>query len=405
MAFAVVQALIIFLLISKLIQRVNKKLNTIIIFISLALLIICLTPYLFSGVSFSDKGDNYLPIVEPGIFLFAVVTLGLIFYSILLLIKKYFKSLGIIKNQLRLIILGLIIMYAGIIYFSFINVVVFNNSNYVYLVSFFTLPFIILTTYSILRYRFMDIKVVIKKGVVYGISLIIALSIYTYLVLVFKDTIEDSWNVNTTWTAAILIVLVALGFPPLKNLVEKAVNKLFKGKKSIDLAVAEVKEKISHESNFENLVGIIKKEIKEYLDVDSIQLFVYDKQSGDFAGKNGDTGKSLSQKSSLPKYFNKYDEVLIAEEIPHLLNERQGKFEKEVLQQAEKEMKKNNFNLLMPVKTDQDVIAMVGFSGESKSFSVQDVEYLNKLREQVTFAIANALLYENAMKRVRGEAV
>lgn len=262
--------------------------------------------------------------------------------------------------------------------------------------------FALIIAYAMLRYRFLDTKVIIKKGLVYGISLIISLAVYTYLVLAFKETIEESWNVNTTWTAAILIVLVALGFPPLKNLVEKAVNKLFKGKKSIDLAVAEVKEKISNETDFENLVGIIKKEIKEYLLIENIQLFVYDKQFGDFAGKNGDTGKSLSQKSSLVKYFNKYDEVLITEEIPHLMNERQGKFEKEVLQQAEKEMKKNNFNLLMPVKTDRDVIAMVGFSGESKSFSVQDVEYLNKLREQVTFAIANALLYENAMKRIQG---
>lgn len=332
----------------------------------------------------------------------------LILYFILIggltFIRKLIKSSGIEKTQLKYITISYLISILILLFDSFYTVVEGPRSEDMDFIFFnFSILFVLIIGYVMIRYRFLDAKVIIKKGLVYGISLIIALAIYTYLVLAFKQTIEESWNINTTWTAAILIILVAVGFPPLKTLVEKVVNKLFKGRKSIDLAVAEVREKISHESDFENLVGIIKKEIKDYLQIENIQLFVLDRTSNDLIGKNGDTGKSISQKSNLIKYFNKYDEVLITEEIPHLMNERQGKFEREILQQAEKEMKKSNFNLVMPVKSDKEIIALVGFSGSARSFTVQDVDYLNKLREQITFAIANALLYQNAMKRIQGE--
>jgi len=318
-----------------------------------------------------------------------------------LFIKKLLKSKGNERIQLRYISFGYLSSISILLFDSIYTAIEGARSvEWDFLFFNATVLFAIMIAYAMLRYRFMDFRVVIRKSVIYGISLIITLAIYTYLVLVIKNSIEESWNVNSTWTAVILVALVALGFPPLKTLVEKIINKYYKGRKSIDLAVAEVKEKLSHETDFGNLINIIKKEIKEYLGIENIQFFVLDKMSNILIENNGDGGKSIFQKNNLIKYFEKYDEVLIIEEIAYLLNERSGKFEKESLQLAEKEMKKFSFNLVIPVKTDQNIIALIGLSGESRSYTVQDVNFLNKLREQITFAIANAFLYKEAMDRI-----
>ncbi len=319
-----------------------------------------------------------------------------------LFIKKLIKSKGIERVQLKYISFG---------YISSISVLLFDSiytayegartENWDFIFFNFTIIFAIIITYAMLRYRFMDIRVIVRKSIVYGFSLIIVLGVFAYFVLTFKQTIEESWNLNTSWTAGILIIIVAVGFPSLKTFVEKVVNKIFQDEKSIDLAVAEVKEKLSHETDFDNLIHIIKKEIKEYLQVENIQLFVLDKVNHNFKGKDNEVGKSIPQKSDLIKYFEKYDDVLITEEIPHLQNERSGKFEIEMLKQADKEIKKYNFRLAMPVIADKEIIAVLGFSGIGKSFTVQDIDYLNKLREQIAFAIANALLYKEAIDRIK----
>jgi hypothetical protein len=385
----------------------RKSILSIILIMTLVTFILSFTPYIFSDVELSSAGEAQMPIIAPGIILFIFVTIGAIIFSIILAFKKYVKGSGAIKLQLRYILSGLILMYAGIIYFSFINVVALQNSNYVYLGSLFTLPFIFFTAYTILRYRFMDIRVVIRKGLIYGISLIAALAVYTYVALTLKSTIEESWDVHPTWTASILIALVALGFPPLKKLVEKSINTLFKGRKSIDLAVKEVREKVVHETDFEKLVRLVSEEVKKFLEVDEVRLYLLNHQEKKYIYENDGAKESIEIGNDLVHYFEKYSDALVRDEVPHLMEEKEGKFEKERLQKVEKELKKRKMSLVLPLKTEEEVfgLLMLGEREKGQAYTIQDVKYLESLREQVGFTLANALLYKEAMARITANAV
>ncbi len=380
----------------------RKNILSIILIISLTTFILSFTPYIFSDVELSSVGEVQVPIVAPGIILFIFVTMGAIIFSIILAFKKFTKESGVTKLQLRYILYGLIFMYAGVIYFSFIQVVIFQNSNYVYLGSLFTLPFIFFTAYTMVRYRFMDIRVVIRKGLIYGISLIAALAVYTYIALTLKSSIEESWNVNPTWTAAILIALVALGFPPLKKLVEKSINTLFKGRKSIDLAVKEVREKVVHETDFEKLVRMVSGEVKKFLEVGEVRLYLINHQEKKYIYENNGIKESIEIGNDLVRYFDKYSDALVRDEVPHLMEEKEGKFEKERLQKAEKELKKSKVSLAMPLRTEEEVfgLLLLGEREQGQAYTIQDVKYLESLREQVGFTLANALLYKEAMARI-----
>ncbi|MFA6098627.1 MAG: hypothetical protein WCV50_02540 [Patescibacteria group bacterium] len=334
---------------------------------------------------------------------FIIIVVYFIFIGPISLIKKYKLVSTIEKSQIKYIIVGYLIAIISALTASGLNGLVGKVSNFTFtgLVS-ITIVFAIMSSYAMARYRLLDIKVVIKRGLIYIISLIVTLAIYTYVALLLRTTIENYWNITPGRTSIVLIALVALGFPPLKMLVEKAINSLFKGKKSIDLAVKELREAISRETDLEKLVKIISLKIKEYLGVEIAKLFILNHKEQRLIYENDDSNESIDLQNNLIKYFEKYNEPLIYEEIPHLLEERQGKFEKETLQKAEKEMKKFNASLVLPFNTEEEVfaLALLDQKKDKSTFTIQDVKFLVELREQAGITLANAVLYQEAVERI-----
>lgn len=284
------------------------------------------------------------------------------------------------------------------------NVVGFISQKLDLLITDISFLFVALVAYAMLRYRFMDVRVVIRRGTIYALSLLFSLAIYTYLALLLKDTIEQNWQVNPTWTAVILIALVALGFPPLKSIVEKAVNTLFKGRKSIDLAVKELQEKMTEKTDLDKIVNLISGEIRKYLEVNEVKFFIINHHNRQLVYPSEEGVDEVMERSNdLLRYFEKYREPLVRDEIGHVIEEREGEFEKDMLRQAEKELKKKKASLALPFFTEDEVFGVV-FLGErpqNKAYTVEDVKYLERLREQTQFVVANAILYKEAVERVR----
>lgn len=334
---------------------------------------------------------------------YAIIVFYYIVIALIPLAKKTKKASGTEKIQLRYITWSYLISTSIGLGFSLFFAYHTYISPLFGVADILTLIFAFGSSYAMLRYRFMDVHVIIRKGITYSISLLLTLAVYTYIALTLKETIEKSWNISTTWTAVILIGLVALGFPPLKNLVEKAINSLFKGQKSIDLAVKEVRDKIAEKTDLESLTNLIGAEVKKYLGVDEALIYVIDHKEQKYLVEDGEGAKSLELKNDLIRYFEKYSDILIYDEIPHLLEERTGKFEREMLQKAEKELKKHKASSALPFKTEEEIFGflLIGERSEGKAYTVQDVQFLEKVREQTAFTIANALLYKEAMARIK----
>jgi len=351
-------------------------------------------------VSINNFGFNVL--TGPLFTWYDFFAIALLSYSIFILLKLKSRVSGLKKNQYNYVSLGFIFPILLIIIFDFILPLFkfFHLASIDYLASFF---FVATISYGITRYRFMDIRVVIRKGIIYGISLIVTLAVYTYFALIFRDMIERSWNITPVWTMLIIIGLVALGFPLLKKIIESLVNSIFKGKESIDLAVKELKSKMAYESDFTNLIKLISKEIKSYLEVSAVEIYIVNKPEKKFIIENDELNKSLNSDSNLIKYFEVNKEVLVKDEIQHLLPEKQEKQDVEMLKIAERELGKQNAKLVMPLFTEDGVFGLVflGEKQDKQAFTVQDVRYLEQLREQVNFTIAHALLYRNTMASLK----
>lgn len=122
--------------------------------------LISLTPLVLKSVSSVSESGIILSINNGvAIPLFGFVSVGFVMFSLFLFVKKIFSK---IENNERsnyvIVFIGLFLMFLSIIIFNFIFPAVFNNSYYLQFGELFTFPFILLTSYSIYRYKLFNTK-------------------------------------------------------------------------------------------------------------------------------------------------------------------------------------------------------------------------------------------------------
>src|SRR3989339_43709 len=190
-------ALVIFLALYFVWFLSNKKFisKNVIIFFGLAifaLCFLCLTPgAIFQGREYlANNTYNYVMKATSLLFWYYAVLAPLLFLISYIFLRAYKKSRGLEKMRLKYVGFGLMValvtamitaIWVPLVYYIFTGAFEIGGATGVVILqtiaaistSFFSL----FSAYAITRYRFMDIKVVLKKSVVYGFSLCVSVLI------------------------------------------------------------------------------------------------------------------------------------------------------------------------------------------------------------------------------------
>ncbi|MEK7616343.1 MAG: ATP-binding protein [Patescibacteria group bacterium] len=157
-----------------------------VIVLTVITMLLTLTPFVFSGVKFVS-GEAPQPIVAPGIILFMLVAVLSIPISLFILIKKFLKADKEGRAPLKILLIGVIIMFASIIVFDFILPTVFQNTRFIPLSAVFTFPFVAFTAYAITKHHLLNIKVITTEiltfvlAIVSLVEVVVAKDIFTII--------------------------------------------------------------------------------------------------------------------------------------------------------------------------------------------------------------------------------
>ncbi len=171
------------------------------------------TKFLFSGVNIDDITNQRSPIIQPGMVVFVVVAIGSILAGLINLIIKYRKFIGRKRLLIGYLFIGIFIMFFLLIFNNLIVVVIFKYDSYVQLGPIYTLPFVLITTYAILKHQLFDIRVVIRKIVVYSVLLAVVFGVYSGVVSLLTSYLP----INQTMGSLVAALFIAFGFDPLKK--------------------------------------------------------------------------------------------------------------------------------------------------------------------------------------------
>lgn len=157
---------------------------------------LALSPYLFTGIY---QGTVDTPIPGPGMPLFILYAIGFVGSGLWLLIKKYQRANAEERKPLKFIMIGFLTMFVLIIIFNFFGVILFRSTSSNPYGPAFTLPFVALTTYAIIRHRLFNLKLIATELLVILILFVLIIEAF------FSNTMQEAA------LRAIFIAIVSAG--------------------------------------------------------------------------------------------------------------------------------------------------------------------------------------------------
>jgi signal transduction histidine kinase len=169
---------------------------------SLLTAILTLTPFVFTGITaLAPIGEVTNPSRGPGIVLFGLLTLGLLFSGLVLLFRKIGEAKDSTeKKQLWYIFVGMALTAFLILAFSMILPLFFNNLAYLPFSALSLLPFIGLVSYTIYKHRLFNMKIVGVQTLAFVLG-----------ILTFFEVLTTEDLLTLLFRCALLIAIVATG--------------------------------------------------------------------------------------------------------------------------------------------------------------------------------------------------
>lgn len=244
--------------------------------IAIGVMILSLTPYLFADVEIS--GINVSPVPAPGIVAFLIVAVGSVVSGAVHLIRKYFKAKGLVKVQIGYMLLGAGCMFAALILFNLIFVLILKTSALAPLGSASTMLFTGAIAYAIVRHRFLDIKAVVARSVAY--ALLLGILSVTYVGILFGISqlfFRNQAGTDQVIVYTILALFVAITYQPLKVKLEQVTDSIFyKNQYRANDLIANITNIMAETLELEDLANQSLGQLLQTMHITRGGLWVYD---------------------------------------------------------------------------------------------------------------------------------
>ena len=316
--------------------------------------------------------------------------------AFLYLIFKYRILKGFQKTQLLYVIIGIFLTATFFIITNllvpFIPRVAYFSKLGLYSIFFF----FGFTTYSILRYRLMDIRVIIRRGTIETLTILTLIPFYVIPLFLIVPVVGKTILLLAGLS---FFVLAFLFLSPLRAFYEKAANKYFFAELyHSEKVLREVAQKLTTVIELPQLLDLIAGTILKAFQSEKIGIFILNPEE-----KNLELKKSINLKKEdiLIDYLAAFKEPLILPEIGAQFEREKDEKKKENLRELKTKMEKMDIVLSFPLFVKNILWGIIVLSKKSseKFYSKEDISLLNSLTDQASIAVANAQLYEEVKER------
>lgn len=255
--------------------------------------------------------------------------------------------------------------------------------------------------HSVVRYRLMDVDVVVRRAVVYAMTtLAIAMMIGAVaLGLVFLAVGNNLSTTEITLRALIAIVAMAgivLLSEPLKKFLQEQADRYFYGERyDLRRGLLDFGRTLSATTALEPLLNALTERLRQVLDVEKVAVFIEDEKSG---GKYK-IAKSIGLNDyRIPPDFRQMIReksaqrgIVRADELDLL----------EIENTSGNGIRRQELHYFVPCVARGKMVAVIGLgrASDGSLLSSEDLEILQTVAGYVAVAVENSLLYQEQEKR------
>ncbi len=343
--------------------------------------------YIFPYVC--DAGPLYILFA---LYFFSVASVSL--YVLLLTIKK---STGVYYQQLKLVFISSFFGFAG---GGSVFLLTFNIPFPPYPIILFSL-YPVVISYSILKYRFLDVRLVIARTIIFG--LFVGLLTFTYSVIsaFIASYFENLIGFNSyILTGVVVSFLVITGYAPLKKILERLTSKfLFKTTYNPDIVLSDISNVASSIVDLRQLLASISNILDSAFHCEKIAVAMLDKEGKLYLahqqGFDPDALKNftMGKEQVLPAYFSSSHEVQVIDELK--TRYEAGEYQPKSVELLDS-LYGMDIALVVPlfVKDEMIGVFVLGNKKSGEPYSHQDLNIIKIIAGQSAIAIENASLYD-----------
>src|SRR6266542_1536713 len=245
-------------------------------------LIASLTPLIVRHTT-SENGQlhvAYGPLHRP----FAVYFVSCLGFSLFHLTQKLLRLKGIQRLQVRYLFIAVLTSAAGAVFTNLIIPIVFHTSQFSPYGPIFGILMVAIIAHAIIRHRLLDIKVVIRQGVVYICAIGVAGGSFFLFAELLHRVTGYNRNAIPLLEALLLAVVVAIFFQPAKTIVQTSLNTyLYRQAYDYEQTLREASRRLSTTLELRALMDYLAQVIDSTFKVDGVFICLKDQATGLFS--------------------------------------------------------------------------------------------------------------------------
>jgi signal transduction histidine kinase len=322
---------------------------------------------------------------------------GYAIFSSVLLYLSYKKASGLRKQQIKLLLLGLILSFLG----GSTNYFLWYNINIPPYGNILASSFVVFTAYAIIKYRLMDIRIVFRKSFIYLGGALFAFCFLSLFIWFFTI----NFNISGLYFYVFLTaVIFTAGFYYFEILLTKVANKyFFAGLYNYQETIKILSRELTYHNNLAEIIDSIVNTIENTMRLDRVGVLLANRSRqpavfkiAKVTGFSEKDGLGLVKDNFLAKRLEKTKLPLVADELLFLAQDAKLAAERKGLETLHKNMSRIEVSLCLPLINERKLIGIIvlGAKFSGGAYTSEDLELLATLADQAGIAINNAQLYQ-----------
>jgi PAS domain S-box-containing protein len=362
---------------------------------------VCLsfTPLIVAGSAASSSGRNF--IYGPLHRSFGVYFLSCFLLALYRLSIQLRSSSGIKRLQLRYLLLGILLGGIGGMTTNLVIPLVWNTSRYSLLGPYFTLIMALFAAHAIIRYRLMDIRVVIKSGVVYASGIAVAASLFIGFLTFLRHVTDDTTDTISFTAAVVIAVLTAVLVQPLNTWLQGVLNRyLYRRSYDYQRTVRDASRRLSTILDPLELVRYLANAIEDILRVERACVYLRnDPSTGPLSivAASGQWAVDVSSPLLLPGHSPLLS-LLERDKLPCVRDDTVSMRDSLAIA-ARQQLRDLGGEVALPFVEDGGLsgFLLIGPKLSGDPYFAEDLDLISTLVSQATIALQNAQLYRQVV--------
>jgi PAS domain S-box-containing protein len=360
-----------------------------------------LSPWIVAGARSVDGHQNF--VYGPAHRFFGLYFLVSFVFALYTLWAALRSASGLRRLQLRYLLIGIVLGGIGGTTTNLVVPLIWKTSAYSAFGPYFTLLMVSFSAHAIIRHRLMDIRVVIRKGVVYVSAMVAAVSVFLVLANVAKRLLAFDTDRISLPEAIVFAGIAAVLFQPIKTWLQRSFNRyVYRETYDYQRTIRKASTQLSSMLDLPSLLDYLSSTIETTFKAEAVTLYLRDSRERRYVPQRGPRSPhwasgnpaqdSIPEQAEIVRFMQQTRRPLVHEEAIRYPNDK-------LMESAALGLRAGGGSIAFPLTDEYSLAGMliVGPKRSGDPYFSEDIDLLSTLVSQAAVAIKNAHLYREVV--------